>query len=370
MIPLTRPYFSLNKASKISKAVESILLSGNLMMGQWTNKFELDFSKKIGTKYSLTTNTCTTALQIALQFFSIKGCEVLVPSGSFQTNISTIKWAGGKPVLVDMNPETLSFCLDDLQRKLTNKTKGIVWVHVTGIISKEYKKIVKFAKKNNLFLIEDCAHAHGSSIDNIQAGKIGDVGCFSFYPSKVMTTGTGGMLVTDNKKLAEFTMKMRLLGRNLKGGGVSLEGNDWFMDEIRACVGYHQLLDLDKHIKKRAKIAKKYDRGFSKNNMITLLEVPENCTNSYYQYALLLNKNIDRDTLIKTLKLKYNIATKRIWLPTHQENIFKNLKFDKKTLSKTENTFNRSLCIPIYYDLSKDEVERVIFAISTELNFR
>ncbi len=146
-IPLTKPFFSKEKRIKISHALNEILQSGNLMMGNWTNKFETNFSKFIDVKHALTTNTCTSALQITLQYFNVLKREVLVPSGSFLTNISSIKWSGGKPIFVDMNPDTLSFDLEDLKKKLTKKTKGIVWVHLTGLISKEYEKIISFAKK-------------------------------------------------------------------------------------------------------------------------------------------------------------------------------------------------------------------------------
>ena len=117
-IPLTKPFFSKEKRIKISHALNEILQSGNLMMGNWTNKFETNFSKFIDVKHALTTNTCTSALQITLQYFNVLKREVLVPSGSFLTNISSIKWSGGKPIFVDMNPDTLSFDLEDLKKKI------------------------------------------------------------------------------------------------------------------------------------------------------------------------------------------------------------------------------------------------------------
>ena len=181
-----------------------------------------------------------------------------------------------------------------------------------------------------------------------------------------MTTGTGGMLVTDDEKLAEYTMQMRLLGRNTKGSGVVLEGNDWFMDEIRACIGYYQLLDLNEHIKKRCYIANTYDKAFKNKKAITLIKTPKGSVNSYYQYTIILDKKINRDQLVLKLKKKYNIMTKRIWLPTHQEYIFRKLSFNRNSLLKTEETFNSSLCLPIYYNLTKNSQKKVIKAILKE----
>ena len=367
MIPLTRPYFSKDSIKKISKSIPEILKSGTLMMGKWNKKLEKNFSKIIGCEYSLTTNTCTTAIQIALEYFKVKGFDVLVPSGSFQSGISAIKWAGAKPILVDMNPSTLSFSLEDLKKKITPKTKGIIWVHVTGVISSEYKKIINFAKSNNLFIIEDCAHAQGSSIDGKKAGTLGDVGVFSFFPSKIMTTGAGGMLTTSNSKLVEFTMKMRIFGRNINKPGVSLEGNDWFMDEIRACIGYYQLFDFKKNLNRRREIAKKYDNAFKNHNKIKTLEIFKNNKSSYYQYPIFLPSDINRENLISNLKQKYKISTKRIWLPTHQEEIFKNLEFDRNTLLETEKTFNSSLCLPIFYSLKNREVDKIINSLMSEI---
>ena len=276
MIPLTKPYFSDKNIKKISNTIPEILKSGRLMMGKWNEKFEKSFSKNFGSKYTISTNSCTTSIQIALEFYKVKGYDVLVPSGSFQSGISAIKWSGANPILVDMNPKTLSFSLEDLKKKVTSKTKGIIWVHVTGVISSEYKKIIKFAKSKNLFIIEDCAHALGSSIDGKKAGTLGDVGVFSFFPSKIITTGSGGMMTTKNKNLAEFAMKMRIFGRNINKPGVSLEGNDWFLDEIRACIGYHQLLDFKNNFKRRKKISILYNRAFKNHKKIKILKLSKN----------------------------------------------------------------------------------------------
>ena len=367
MIQLSRPYFSNYTLNKVSKDIPNILKSGLLMHGPWSKKFEENFSKNVGTKYSISVNSCTTGIQIALEYYKVKGFEVLVPSGSFQSGISAIKWAGAKPILVDMNPRTLSFSLEDLRKKITNKTKGILWVHVTGLISQEYKKIIKFAKDNKLFIIEDCAHAQGSSINQIQAGNLGDVGVFSFFPSKISTTGAGGMMTTNDKNLSEFAFKMRFFGRNLDKPGVSLEGNDWSLDEIRACIGCYQLLDFKKNIKRRTEIAKLYDEAFKNNNKIKTLEVLKNRKSSYYQYPIFLHSSVDRDKLILILKNKYKIPSKRIWLPTHQEEIFKDLDFDRNTLLKTEHTFSSSLCLPIHFSLKNREVKKIIKAVLKEV---
>jgi perosamine synthetase len=368
-IPMTKPCFSEISRSNIVRDIDKILESGRLMMGQWTDKFEENFSNLTNTNHALTVNSCTTALQIALQFYNVKDFEVMVPSGSFITNISTIKWAGGKPVFIDMNPKTLSFDLDDMQKKLTKHTKGIMWVHLTGMISPEYREIVDFAKDNNLFLIEDCAHAHGAKVDGVMAGSIGDVGCFSFFPSKIMTTGTGGMLTTNNDNLAEYTKKIRLLGRCTNGSGeICLEGNDWFMDEIRACIGYYQLQEINSNLERRRMIAKKYNNLFFNHPKIRIFNQGDNNEPAYYQYVIIIDPSINRDSLIKKLKSKYGISSKRIYLATHQEPIFQDLEFDVATLQQTEETLDSSLCLPIFCTMTDTEVNNVAKSLLSEIS--
>ena len=228
------------------------------------------------------------------------------------------------------------------------------WIYFSRVQS-----IISFAKKNNLFIIEDCAHAHGAKIDNKMAGNIGDVGCFSFYPSKIITTGTGGMLTTNDVKLANYTKQMRFFGRNIRRRGVLLEGNDWFMDEIRACVGFHQMNDLKKILNRRRKIAKIYNFFFKKSRHIKQIYLPKNVEGTFYQYPIFIYNKQLRQKVIDQLKSKYKISTKKIWLPTHQEKIFEDLKFSKKTLLNTEKTFNNSICLPIYPEMTDQKTKDI-----------
>ena len=360
-IPMSKPCFSSKNINNIQENIGTILKSGQMMMGKWNTKFEKEFSEYVGVKYAISVNTCTTALQIVLQYYDIKESEVLVPSGSFVTNISSIKWSGGTPVFVDMNPHTLSFDLEDLKRKRTERTKGVMWVHLTGIISPVYHKIVKYAKDNNLFLIEDCAHAPGASVDGGKAGSLGNAGCFSFFPSKIITTGTGGMITTDDTELMEYAKQVRLLGRCQDSpGDVCIEGNDWFMDEIRACIGYHQMKELDFNLDVRKSVANRYNKAFENHSKINIFDLTEDNKPSYYQYVVILDDLINRDDVIKALKEEYGVSSKRIYLPTHREPIFKNLNFDPTTLSKTDNTLDQSICLPIYCSINDKEVGHVI----------
>ena len=364
-VPFGKPYFSKNARKNIQSGIDSILSSGRLMMGDFTRNFETDFASYIGTSKAVTTNTCTTALQISLMHFDVRDAEVLVPAAAFCTDISSVRWAGGTPVLVDIDPNTLSFDLEDLNRKVTAKTKGIIWVHLTGLISPSWREIISFARKHNLFLIEDCAHAHGASIEGIKAGSIGDAGCFSFYPTKVLTTGTGGMITTDDPGLEKSARELRLFGRENGNGKVVREGNDWFMDEIRSCLGYYQLKEIDSALCKRREIAESYNKKLEGLPGIKILEIPKTSQSSWYYYFVFVEPEIDYENLAKNLKENYGIPTQPIYPPLHHEKIF--LDFDDGTLKKTEDTLGRSLCLPLFIEMDNGQIDQVVEALRKEL---
>ena len=365
-VPFGKPFFSLESRLKITKGIDEILSSGKLMFGKYTTEFESSFAKYIDTEFALSVNSCTTALQISMMHFDIKGREVLVPAGAFLTDISAVRWAGGIPVLVDIDPSTLSFDLTDLKRKISPKTVGIIWVHLTGIIASNWREIIALAKENNLFLIEDCAHAHGASIEGRMAGSLGDVGCFSFYATKVMTTGTGGLLTTNNPEIANSAKELRLFGRKNGVGSVIREGNDWFLDEIRACVGLYQLEDLEFGVKRRESIAKMYQEAFEKVEGISLLKISNNMRPSWYHYTVFIDHTINYDHLVAELTNTFQIPTKQIYIPLHKEFIFQ--EFDQPGLKKTEDILYHSLCLPLFVDMQVDQVQYVIDSVTKVLS--
>jgi len=365
-IPAMKPYFSADSRSNILEGIDNILQSGRLMMGDYTKAFEEKFADYVHTEFAISVNSCTTALQICLQYYGAAGREVLVPSGTFRSAVSSIRWADASPVLVDMNPETLSFDLTDLQNKITPNTVGIMWVHLTGMITSEYLAVKEIAKDNDLFLLEDCAHAHGATVGTEMAGSLADAGCFSFYPTKLMTTGTGGMITTNDRELAQYARSTRLFGQDPVSGKSVPEGGDWFLDEIRACVGFHQLADIPNILTRRRKIADEYTAGLAGKPGIKLLPIPEGHSPSYYQFPIFVDPAIDRDELISRMSQRHGIHCKEIYAPIHQLDNFKNL--DDGTLSKTQQTLERAVCLPMFFDLTSDQVATVIAALASEVD--
>lgn len=353
-VPFFKPYFPEPMRRSISEALNGVLASGALMMGPYKERFERNFANLCGVEHAVSLNSATTALQISLEYFGAAGHEVLVPAGSFVTDVSAVLFAGGEPVLVDMNPETLSFDLADLERKVTANTRGVIWVHLTGVISHEYREIQAFARRHGLFLLEDAAHAHGATIAGQAAGSLGDAGVFSFYPTKVVTAGTGGMLTTNDAKLKRYAEEMRLFGKDVESGDVVRLGNDWFLDEIRCCVGCHQVEALDEQLRCRRRIARRYSEALRNQPGLRLLNVPRDHQPAWYHYTVFVDEAIDYDALASRLRKEHGVHTKRIYKPTHHEPVFAHL--NDGTLGATERTLDRSLCLPLYVDLSDADV--------------
>ena len=364
-IPFARPCFSEKSRKKILASIDEILASGRLIFGEQTRRLEDGFADLTTRNYAISTNSCTTALQICLSHYDIKDAEILVPAASFLTDISTIHWCGGKPVLVDINPSTLSFDINDLKRKVTSKTKGIIWVHLTGLIASNWREIVSFAKDSGLFLIEDCAHAHGASIDGYPAGSLGDSACFSFYATKVMTCGSGGILVTNNQGLARTARELRLFGRENGSGPVVREGNDWFLDEVRASIAAEQLDELPSFLHRRQKIAARYKQNLRDVEELDLVETSINSCPSWYLFPIFLSKAVNPTSLKDKLQSEYEIPTSKIYPPIHEESIYRHL--DNGTLKNTSITLNRSLCLPMHADLTDSEVDYVSCAVKKEI---
>ena len=199
-----KPFFPNEDIDSILNDIKDSLRTGVLTFGPNVEKLEREFADYVGVKHAIAVNSGTSALEIALRYFELNGGEVIVPTNSFVASANAVIFAGGKPVLADIKKETLCIDPNEIRKKISANTKGVMVVHLAGLIPPEMKEIQEICKENNLFLIEDAAHAPGASIDNKKAGNLGDVGCFSFFPTKPMTTGEGGIITTNDVKLAEF----------------------------------------------------------------------------------------------------------------------------------------------------------------------
>lgn len=353
-LQFSKPSFPPVMREAIAADIARILESGQLINGPFCAGLEQRMSGYHGRSRAIGVTTCTTALQICLQFLDLRGAEVLVPAAGFTTDVSAVKWAGGTPILVDMDPQTLSFDLADLRRKLSPRARAIIWVHLAGLMSPAWRDIVAFARENRLYLIEDCAHALGATIDGMRAGACGDAACYSFYPTKMITSGTGGAIVTDDGKLDTYAREMRFFGRENGSGCVVREGNDWLLDEIRAAVACRQFDELERVLNRRRELAARYDRAFHGLNNVDLVMRGKG-EPSYYHYTMLLPTRQQREALSAFLSERFGIPSRPVYPALHEEIIFRG--FDDGTLASAADGLARSICLPMHPGLSDADVD-------------
>ncbi len=363
-IPPAKPYVPSEDVNLIKKDVEKILHSGMLTLGEYTKRFEAEFAKFSKVQYAVAVNSGTSALEIALREVGLtRRDEVLVPTNTFCATAAVVFHAGGKLVFTDVNAQSLCMDTENVQRYLTAKTKAVIAVHIGGLICPEIKKIKEICRDHNIVLIEDAAHAHGSTIDNQPAGSIGDIGCFSFYPTKVMTTGEGGMITTNSKDVATKAAILRDQGKDGFTSNIIVElGYNWRMSEISAAIGLLQLNRLLEFIKSRSRIAKFYDEKLSRINGVEPLKRPQNILNNYYKYIAFLSSEISRDDFKQRLREKgVKLSGEVYWPPLHMQPIYKRLlKVKEGDFPVAEDACRRMVCLPIYSQMAIDEASYVI----------
>ena len=361
-IPPVKIYFSEKDKEEISVKIKGCLSTGQLTLGKYGREFEEKFASYLGRDYAITVNSGTSALEISLRILGIKDKKVLVPTNTFFATIGAVLHAGGKPKFVDLDPNTFSSDVKGLEEKITPETRGVIVVHVAGIITPQMNEIQKLCKDNGLFLLEDAAHAHGSRLDGKMAGSFGDAASFSFYPTKVMTSGEGGMIVTNSKSFSEQAMMYRDQGKiSLNQNLHDKLGHNWRMSEPNAIIGLAQFARLDEFIGERRRIARIYDEGIKSIPRVNSLSISTECKSNYYKYIALLDEDVDRKKLKSTLREKYDIglAGEVYELPCHLQPIFKG-KYKKGDFPKAEYACAHHICLPLYVTMKDEEANYVL----------
>lgn len=369
IIPSTRPYFSSKSIQEINKRIRGILRKGRLILGPVTKELEESFRDYIGTRYAVAVSSCTAALEIVLRFIDIKDREVILPTNTFVASANAVHFSGGVPVLCDINPTSLCADLENIKRKINFRTKAVIIVHIAGLVYPQMKELWELCRSKSLYLIEDAAHAVGATIENQKAGSLSLAGCFSFYPTKVMTCGTGGMITTDNKGLADFAISLRHHGVGQDLTDIVNLGNDWLLDEIGSAVGIVQLQVLERLIKLRRNIALRYTQELRGINGIKLFQVPPKIRHVYYKFPIILKSRKVRDNLNQELSRKYGISTGSIYYPPcHLQPLYrKQFKYKKGDFPMAEEILGRVLCLPVFPQMSKKELNYVIDALKKEM---
>jgi dTDP-4-amino-4,6-dideoxygalactose transaminase len=351
------PYISEESLNDILGDLKLMFKSGRLTDGPYAQQFEKEFAEYSNVKYAVSVNSGTAALDVALRHFKLKGREVIVPTNTFVSTPNAVLFADGKPVFADMNEATLGIDVEDVKKKVTSKTAGVIVVHIAGLLCPQINELKEFCDEKGFFLLEDCAHAHGATLDGQKAGTFGDAGCFSFYPTKVMTTCEGGMIITNNELLDEDAKCLRTCGQNVDRQMVML-GHNWRLNEMAAIVGKHQLEHLEELLAKRNEVAKWYEKVLTNIDGITLFRTPSNIRHSYYKYPLKLADGIDRLKLASLLKQKYGIETGNVYYPPcHLQPFYmENFGTREGDLPTSERVLKKVLCLPMHYKITEENI--------------
>ena len=338
---------------------------GLLSMGEYVEKFESSFSAYINCKGAVATNSCTSALETTLNALEISsGDEVIVPAQTFIATGSSVLKVGAKPIFCEVDG---NFLIDvvDLKRRITDKTKAVIVVHFAGLILEDIIELKRFLNKRNIFLIEDAAHACGASLKNLKAGNLGDIGCFSFFPTKNITTGEGGMITSNDEKLLKKCSSIRNRGLDLDSQTeqFSLVGSNFRMTEFSALLGIYQLGRLDAYNLHRNKLAKVYNQLFGpleKKGLIQLPSFSKDIFHSYWRYWLILKKPSLREKIRSDMS-KARIDIDWAYSPLlHLQPVFKKMYKNKKgMLPNSEKLSQSHVCLPIHPSLSTEDAKYI-----------
>jgi len=354
-IQVSAPDLSGNEKKYVNDCIDTSWISSN---GTYIKRFEENFAQFTGAKHAVSCCNGTVALHLALLAFDIKpGDEVIVPSLTFISTANAVKYCGATPVFADCLPDTWNIDPLDIKKKITPNTKGIIPVHLYGNPC-EMDEIMAIAKKHDLFVLEDTAESHGAKHNGKTTGAIGDIGIFSFFGNKIITTGEGGMIITDNDELAN---KMRLL----KGQGMDPNRRYWFnivgynyrMTNIEAAIGLAQLENINEHIKNRGQVADWYKEFLAplvENGQIILQKITPNSENVWWMFSILLpeKSRINRDELAEKL-LKDSIETRPLFYPMHIMPPY----LDKNAACPiSEQIALKGLNLPTHAKLTRDDV--------------
>lgn len=353
--------------------MEKVLMSGRLMLGEYLERFEREFAEYVGRRYAIGVSSCTAALEIVLRYVGVDEGEVVIPTSTFIATANAVVYAGGRPVLTDIGPATLALDVPNLLGALSERTRAVIVVHLAGLIAPEIERMRSICAERAIPLIEDCAHAHGARLGGVRAGAFGLAGCFSFYPTKLMTTGTGGMITTNDGGLDEFARSARLHGRGQgdRGGldDIVEMGNDWFLDEVRSVLGVHQLRELDGNLARRRSLVDRYlERLGGVPDIVPIRPAPD-CEPSYYKFMVLFESRVDVQDLRRRLWDRHGIETESLYFPPcHLQPVYRRrFGYREGMLPVAEITLRRQLCLPLHGSLSPDDVDYVVECLGEEL---
>ena len=373
-IPFHKPLITKDEITEVVDAVKS----GWWTMGPKVIRFEKEFNSFIGSNFSVATSSWTAAAHLALEAIGLsEGDEVIVPSITFTATAEIVCYFGAKPVIVDVQKDSFNIDPQKIESAISGKTKAIIPVHYGGYPC-DMDEICELANRHDIKIIEDAAHSLPAFYRNKKVGTIGDITCFSFYATKTLAAGEGGMICTSSKEIAERCSIMRLHGISHDSWKRYSEEGSWYYEviapgfkynfnDIQASLALAQLKKIAQMNKMREEIFKKYNSGFSSNELIFLQELHADRTSSHHLYPILLdidNLTISRSRFIDELK-NSGIGTSVHFIPLYRHPYYKNkFKLEEKDFPVSEFIYPRIITLPIWPSMNDAQIGRVINAVN------
>jgi dTDP-4-amino-4,6-dideoxygalactose transaminase len=348
--------------TEIGAAIQSVLESGQFSSGNHVAAFESEFAEYCGSRYGIGLNSGTSALHLAMLAAGVGlGDEVITVSFTFVATVAAICYAGASPVLIDIDPKSFTMDADQLEDAITERTKAIIPVHLYGQPA-YMDRIVQIAHRHRVAVIEDAAQAHGAEYNGRRAGSMGDIGCFSFYPSKNLGAyGEGGMVVTDNPEYAETIRRLRDWGQDQRYNHI-MRGYNYRMDELQGAVLRVKLRHLDLWTDARRAHAALYDRLLAD----TGVETPNVIPNSRHVYHIYAIRTGQREALRQLLHEKGVQTGIHYPIPVHLQEAYSNLGYHPGTFPHAETAAREVLSLPMFAELKEEQIRQIAVLLHSQ----
>lgn len=356
-ISIASPVFNGNEQKYLNECIETGWVSAN---GRFIEEFQQKFADFCGSKYGLACSNGTVTLHLALLAIGIKeGDEVIMPTLTYIATANAVKYCGATPVFVDCDPKTWNIDPHEIEKAITKKTKAIIPVHLYGLPC-NMDEIMRISKKYNIPVIEDAAEAHGATWRGKRVGSFGLIGSFSFFGNKIITSGEGGMLLTDNLKLFERMKLLRSQGvdPNKKYWHLEIAYN-YRMTNMQAAVGLGQLEKIDWHLNQRIRIANLYKKYLNKiSDYIETQYVDELATHSYWMFTIVLKDNVkkERDEVMRLME-EHGIEMRPVFYPMHKMPPYYNPQL---SFPNSERISSRGINLPTHALLEENDIKYMV----------
>lgn len=351
------------------RAVQEVVRSGRLALGPRLEQFERAMAGYVGVRHAVAVGSGTAALHLIVRALGLgPGDQVLVPSFTFAASVNAILYEGAEPVFVDLDPDTCNLDVADLEARITPRTRAIMAVDVFGHPA-DWEALERIAARHGLALVDDCCEALGAEYRGRKIGTFGAAGAFAFYPNKQMTTGEGGMVVTDDARLADLCRSCANQGRSAMGAWLQHDRLGWNyrMDELSAALGLSQLARLERFLARREAVARAYGERLDGWAEVRAPRVRPDVRMSWFVYVVTLAEGLDRDRTLAGME-REGVPARGYFAPVHTQPYIRERLGDLSgTLPRTEAMARRTLALPFHNALQPDEIDRVLGVLKRNL---